>query len=123
MKRSRQIGLTLLASLSLAACGDSEEPTQVATYLTRQACVEDWGSDDDCDDDGDGRWRGPRYYYLGGRPYYYAKKSCAAMAVPGSAQFSRLSMGSTSPRATSTTAASVSRSGFGGRASFHGASS
>lgn len=123
MKRSRHICLTLLASLSLAAC-DSEEPTQRAMYLSRQACVEDWGSDDECeDDDNDGHWHGPHYYYHSGRPYYYAKNSKTPMAVPASAQFSRVSAGSASPRAAAVTSSSISRGGFGGRSSFHSAAS
>ncbi|MBI5559195.1 MAG: hypothetical protein HY885_16350 [Deltaproteobacteria bacterium] len=123
MKRSRRICLTLLASLSLAAC-DSEEPTQRAMYLSQQECIDDWGSVDECeDDDHDGHWHGPHYYYHGGKPHYYSKKSGSAMAVPGSALFSRVSAGSTSPRAASTISSSISRGGFGSSSSSHSASS
>ncbi|MFZ5761103.1 MAG: hypothetical protein ACOY32_15930 [Thermodesulfobacteriota bacterium] len=123
MKRSRTICLTLLASLSLVACS-SEEPTQQAEYLNLQDCIEDWGNAEECDDDDhDGRWRGPHYYYHKGKPYYFAKKTGAPLAVPSSAHFSGVAEGAFSPKASSTISSSVSRGGFGKSSSWHGASS
>lgn len=113
MKRSKQIGLTLLASLSLAACGGADQPTERALYKSKQECVEDWGSDDNCEDDGNNRYRGPHYFYSGGRPFYYSKNSNTAVPVADSAPFSRVAAGTKSPRAASTFSSSTSRGGFG----------
>lgn len=113
MKRSKRIGLTLLASLSLTACGGAEQPTERALYKSKQECAEDWGSDDDCEDYGNGYYRGPHYYYSGGRPYYYSKKTGESLAVADSAKFSRVAAGSRSPKAATTISSSVSRGGFG----------
>jgi uncharacterized protein YgiB involved in biofilm formation len=123
MKRSRQISLTLLASLSLAAC-DADEPSQRAVYTSQQACVEDWGDTDNCDDDDhDGSWYGPHYFYHSGKTHYYSKKSGKVMAVPSNYRFSGLGAGVSSPRAAKVVASSISRGGFGGSSSSHGAAS
>jgi uncharacterized protein YgiB involved in biofilm formation len=45
------------------------------------------------------------------------------MAVPGHALFSRVAQGSSSPRAASTFASSISRGGFGSSSTFHSSSS
>jgi len=123
MKRSRQIGLTLLASLSLTACG-ADESGQQAIYLNQQACIEDWGDPENCDDDdNDGAWRGPSFFYSGGKPHYYSKKKKTVMAVPSNYRFASLAQGVTSPRAAKMVASSISRGGFGGSSSSHGAAS
>lgn len=122
MKRSRRISLTLLASLTLAACG-SDQATQQAAYRSRQDCVTDWGSEEDCENDGRGGWYGPHYFFMSGRPYFYSKRGASPIPVPDGAAFSKLSPTSISPRATRTIATNVSRGGFGRSAFFHGASS
>lgn len=122
MKRSRRIGLTLMASLSLAAC-DSEQPAQQAFYQSQQACVDDWGSDECDDDDGDGHWRGPLYFYHGGGYHYYKKKGGTILPVAATSKLAGLSAGASPPGAMATKTASVPRGGFGRAAASHGASS
>ncbi|MHB8811133.1 MAG: hypothetical protein ACYC9M_14140 [Desulfobulbaceae bacterium] len=123
MKRSRHIGLILMASISLAAC-DSGQETQQALYQNRQDCTEDWGNDECEDDDGDGHWHGPHYFYYGGRYHYYPKKAgAAAVPVAASSKLANLAPGAAPPRAMSTRTGSVSRGGFGKSASSFGASS
>lgn len=121
MKRSHYVSLTLLASLVVVAC-DADQATQQALYATQQECVEDWGMEDECDDDGFGHWHGPHYYYHSGKPYYYSKKH-GAVPVPDSARFSQVKPGASSSKALSTTATRVSRGGFGSSAKAFAASS
>lgn len=118
MKRSRRIGLVLMASLSLAAC-DSQQATEQALYQNQQDCVEDWGLDDwDYDD---GHWHGPYYFLSGGRRHYYSKKGGVAMPLPATSKLASLAPGATPPHAISTKTASASRGGFGGSAGKFGA--
>lgn len=113
MKRSPRIALTLLASLSLAACDSADQPTLQSTYQSRQDCAEEWNNDD-CEADSDGHWRGPYYYHSSGRHYYYPKGGNAPQPVTNATTLSRLATGAASPRAISTVPGSrVSRGGFG----------
>ena len=77
MKKSRQVPLILLGSLSLfVGCSQSEQATQTEirqhTYASREDCLNDWGRDErDCQPEKSGRgYRGPRYYWhhTGGYP-------------------------------------------------------
>ncbi|MEW6220298.1 MAG: hypothetical protein AB1634_12305 [Thermodesulfobacteriota bacterium] len=123
MKRSPVIALTILATLQLAACADDQE-TQRAVYSSRQACVEDWGSEDDCEAEagGTGMWMGPWFYYHLGRPYYFGRQSGIATPLGTNARFGQAAAGG-SATAVKTVTGSVSRGGFGSSASLHGASS
>lgn len=123
MKRSRRIGLILMASISLTAC-DSGQETQQALYQNRQECIEDWGNDECDDSDGDGYWHGPHFFYAGGRHHYFPKKTGgAAVPVAATSKLAGLAPGVAPSRAVSTKSGSVSRGGFGGSAAGHGASS
>ena len=42
MKRSREIVLALIASVSLTACGPDTQTTQRDMYKNRDDCVKDW---------------------------------------------------------------------------------
>ncbi|MFZ5774478.1 MAG: hypothetical protein ACOY3Z_03220 [Thermodesulfobacteriota bacterium] len=122
MRRSPRIALTLLASISLAACDSADQPTSQSVYLNRQDCAEEW-SDDDCETDSDGHWRGPHYYYHSGRHYYYPRAATAPAPVTKSATLARLFAGAPGrTMATASGSKSVSRGGFGSMASRLGGS-
>ncbi len=126
MKRSRKIALTLLASISLTATGCSQQqPTQREIYLTRENCVQDWGSEANCEPSTTGTaYFGPQYYYRGGYPYYFPKDRDEPVPVDRNARFSQLAPGQKSQLSAGTmTATHISRGGFGRASAFHGGSS
>ncbi|MEW6665180.1 MAG: hypothetical protein AB1512_08170 [Thermodesulfobacteriota bacterium] len=127
MKRSKKITLTLIASISLAACGGESQPTKREVYANKQDCIDDWGNEKDCEEvvrQGTSYYHGPHYFYSGGRPYYIPSGSQDPKPVSAAAAFSKVPEGRLSSTATrSVHTASVVRGGFGASASFHGSGS
>ena len=120
MKRSKQITLVLIASASLVACGPSTQDTRREIYGTREKCVEDWGSGDDCEQQpGSGYYHGPHYYYRSGVPYVFRRGSDQAQPANPAGRFSRLPPGALSLNSTGSLRTShISRGGFGRIGSF-----
>ena len=127
MKRSKKITLTLIASISLVACGDESQPTKRAVYANKQDCIGDWGNEKDCEEvlqQGARSYYGPHYFYNYGRPYYIPSGSQDPKPVSSTAAFSRVSEGMQSSTAIrSIHTSSVARGGFGAHASSHGSGS
>lgn len=102
LRKSHRVGLVLMGSLSLAACGESVQQRDV--YATREDCAVDWGEPGkNCEpvrDQHTGAWRyhGPMYSY-GERPA--TRNAGASRAV----------------------ASHVTRGGFGSMAAAHGSGS
>ena len=122
MKRSKEIALTLLASVSLVAGGCSQEQmTKREVYKTRQQCIDDWGSEEECEQDRSGGYFGPHYVYWGGHPYYYPRGSVDPVPVRGNAQFAGVREGMRSAYSAGTISdRHITRGGFGKSSSFHG---
>lgn len=122
MKRSRTITLTLLASATvlLTACG-SDQTTTRELYGNKQKCVEDWGSEDKCEQTSGGRYYGPHYYWHSGRPYYFPRGG-GDPEPARSGHFSTLTQGSRSANSISSISGTVSRGGLGSSSSFHSSS-
>jgi uncharacterized protein YgiB involved in biofilm formation len=124
MKRSKEITLILIASASLAACGPSSQDTRREIYASREKCVEDWGSEDDCDQQSGGSYHGPHYFYRGGVPYYYRRGADQAQPLGAANKFSRLAPGTASLNSSgSLTTSHMTRGGFGRIGSFFRAGS
>ena len=127
MKRSKKITLTLIASISLAACGGESQPTKRSVYANKQDCIDDWGNEKDCEEvqqQSTRAYYGPHYFYSGGRPYYVPSGSQEPKPVSSAAAFSKVSEGMQSSTATrSVHTSSVVRGGFGASASSHGSGS
>ncbi|HMK57047.1 MAG TPA: hypothetical protein VK448_10465 [Dissulfurispiraceae bacterium] len=125
MKKSRKIALTLIASACIAASAcSSEQKTQRDVYASRDACANDWGSDQ-CEQDQTGtRTYGPHYYFYGGRPWYFPRGYETPVETrPGQGAYN-IKQGLHSPNAVSSFAASrTTRGGFGGSSFFHGGGS
>lgn len=122
MKRSRTITLTLLASATvlLTACG-SDQATTRELYSSKEKCVEDWGSEDDCEVTANNRYHGPHYYWYGGRPYYFSRGGGDPKPVT-TGRMATLREGGRSSNSIGSISSTVSRGGFGGSSSFHGSS-
>lgn len=119
MKRSKEISLILIASASFVSCGAPSSETHRELYANRQKCQEDWGSEDRCEEQREGRYYGPRYIYSGGRPFYYPRNSEKPVPLGQQGQFSRLSPGMKSLNSSGTfTTSHISRGGFGRIGSF-----
>ncbi|HMK43447.1 MAG TPA: hypothetical protein VK445_04860 [Dissulfurispiraceae bacterium] len=123
MKRSRTITLTFLASATvfLTACSD-DQATKRELYSTKERCVEDWGSEDNCEQTGSGRYHGPHYYWYSGRPYYFPRGGGDAQPAR-TGNFASLREGMSSSHSIGSISSSVSRGGFGRSSSFHGSGS
>jgi uncharacterized protein YgiB involved in biofilm formation len=122
MKRSKKIALTLLASVSLVACGcNQEQMTRREVYKTKQQCIDDWGSDDACEPDRSGGYYGPHYIYRGGSAYYFPRGSVDPVPVAGNAKFANVHEGMRSNQSVGTISdRHISRGGFGRSSLFHG---
>ena len=126
MKRSRTITLSLIATLSLGFQGCShKQATSRELYESKQKCIEDWGSEQDCEEDKNTRYYyGPHYFYRSGRPLYFPRGNEEPVAVPDSAKFSKVPEGARSGHSTSrVTSTHISRGGFGSTGSSHGSGS
>ncbi len=123
MKRSKQIALALIASISITAGCSEKVPTSREVYKSRQACIEDWGTPEECQEDNTqrGYYHGPHYIYMGGYPYYYRTGYDDPMPVSRSAKFASVAEGSSSSLSAHRISSNISRGGFGG--AFHGSSS
>jgi uncharacterized protein YgiB involved in biofilm formation len=120
VKRSKEITLILIASASLAACGPSTQDTRREIYGTREKCLEDWGSEEDCEQQaGSGYYHGPHYFYRGGVPYVFRRGSDQSQPLHPAAGFSRLPAGMASLNSAGSLKTShISRGGFGGIGAF-----
>ena len=126
MKRSRTITLSLIATLSLGLQGcSSKQATSRELYETKQQCIEDWGSEQECEEDNNTRYYyGPHYYYRSGRPFYFPRGNDEPVPVADSARFSKVAEGGRSGRSISRVSSThISRGGFGSLGSFHGSGS
>lgn len=126
MKRSRTITLTLIATLSFGLQGCSQkQATSRELYETKQKCIEDWGSEQDCEEDKNTRYYyGPHYFYSGGRPLYFPRGGDNPVPVGNHARFSGVPEGARSRHSTTrVTSTHISRGGFGRLGSFHGSGS
>ena len=123
MKRSREIVLALIASVSLTACGPDTQTTQRDMYKNRDDCAKDW-DEKDCEDstdrDGAHWYAGPHYYYMGSRPFYYPRGGADPVAATGTSRFVGASPLAPSPRASYAAAHTISRGGFGGSGGMFG---
>jgi uncharacterized protein YgiB involved in biofilm formation len=124
MKRSKEITLVLIASASFVSCSSPPSDTHRELYANREKCVEDWGSEDRCEQQSGGRYWGPRYYYYGGRPFYFPRNTDNPVPLGGEGKFSHLSPGMKSLNSSATfSSPHISRGGFGRIGSFfHGGS-
>ena len=123
MKRSKTITLSLLATLSLTLGGcSSQQSTKREIYQTKQDCLEDWGTEESCEEDKTNRvYHGPHYFYRGGYPYYFRSGMDDPMPVDRRARFSSVPEGGQSMKsAGSLSSARTIRGGFGRASSFHG---
>jgi uncharacterized protein YgiB involved in biofilm formation len=117
MKRSKAIGLVLIASASLVACSEEQAQTQRTQYRSRAECEADWGIDANRCREERGSFFSPYFLFLGGRSlfYPYGANGLAAnqpLAAPSTAQFdSNGQFRSRSPGAITTPG--VTRGGFG----------
>lgn len=126
MKRSRKIVLTLIASASLGAYGcSSEQATQREIYTSKEKCIEDWGTQENCEENKTYRtYYGPHYYRSGGGIYYFPHGSDKSALLGNNARFSSVAPGMKSPNSFSSfSATKVIRGGFGRSSSFHGGGS
>jgi uncharacterized protein YgiB involved in biofilm formation len=126
VKRSRTITLSLIATLSLGLQGcSSKQATSRELYESKQKCIEDWGSEQECEEDKNTRYYyGPHYFYSGGRPLYFPRGSDDPVPVGNHAGFSKVAEGARSAHSTSrVTSTHISRGGFGRLGSFHGSGS
>ncbi|PYE56438.1 hypothetical protein [Deinococcus yavapaiensis] len=111
VKRSRFVGLVLIASVSLTACGSPTSQTRYQ-YASLQDCLRDWNDYQLCERDGDygggyyGHYYGPVIISRSGRTYYRRPGLSSEFVAP-----SRISSGSTHSIGTRTF--TVSRGGFG----------
>ena len=126
MKRSKKIVLTLIASASLGAYGcSSEQATHREIYASKEKCIEDWGTKENCEEDKKyGTYYGPHYYHSGGGIYYFSHGSDNAVRLGDNARFSSIKQGMKSPNSFSSfSSTKVTRGGFGRSSSFHGGGS
>lgn len=125
MKKSRKIALTLMASACIVASACStDQQTQRDVYASKDACANDWGSDQ-CEQDQTGtRTYGPHYYFYGGRPWYFPRGYETPMeARPGMGAYNMRPGASSSHAVSSITSSRTVRGGFGGSSFFHGGGS
>lgn len=111
MKRSAQISLVVLASVTLTACSNDDESRM--QYRTLADCVEDWGDATLCERPTNtsvsaAYFLGPYFIYKAGK--YYYKRTAKSSYVPAPV-VGGLSKPGTSSRSTGKT---VIRGGFGG---------
>ncbi len=117
MKRSQNIVLVLIASISISACGlEGDDSSQQRAYSTKEDCLRDWKADRYCEQSRTsggggtaiiGGWYGPRYWQSGGGMYATTRGGQVervAADVPAARGFS-------SSRSTM-----ITRGGFGGSA-------
>ncbi|GGJ49411.1 hypothetical protein [Deinococcus roseus] len=102
MKRSTQISLVVLATLSMTACSRSDSRMQYRSY---QDCVLDWGDATLCQPSGS-TYLGPVFYTSAGVYYYYTANR-TRVKVPSNGALSRQSTSRTSIGKTTV------RGGFG----------
>jgi len=123
MKRSREIVLALIASVSLTACGPDTQTTQRDMYKNRDDCVKDW-NENECEDSTDRQgthwYSGPHYYYMGSSPFYYPRGGTDPVAAASTSRFAGASTPAPSSRASFATAHTISRGGFGGTGGMFG---
>jgi uncharacterized protein YgiB involved in biofilm formation len=125
MKRSRKITLTLIASISIAACGGTDEQaTKREIYKSKEECKEDWGGEENCEETvttgGHRSYHGPHYFYSSGRPYYFPRGSETPMPAGSHMNFSGVSEGMSSAKSSGHVASThITRGGFGGSSSSH----
>jgi uncharacterized protein YgiB involved in biofilm formation len=126
MKKSRKITLTLIASACIAASAcSSDQKTQRDVYASKDACANDWGSNE-CEQDNRGTsYHGPHYYYYGGRPWYFPRGSETPVETrPLQGAYNMRPGGLHSPNAVSSvTSSRTVRGGFGASSFFHGGGS
>jgi hypothetical protein len=116
MKRSREIVLALIASVSLTACEPDTQATKRDMYKNRDDCAKDW-DEKDCEDSTDSNgahwYAGPHYYYMGSRPYYYPRGGEDPVEATSRSRFAGASPTAASSRASFATANTITRGGFG----------
>lgn len=131
MRRSKQITLSILASVVLTA-GCAQEPAELSLsreqYKSKEDCINDWNSEKDCEETRDQNrqgWYGPRYFYYGGYPYIYRGPDTDPTPVGNAARFSQVAPGQRSALSTGSTTSTghLTRGGFGSRGASHSASS
>jgi len=135
-KRSAAITLVLAGSATLGGCGSPVE--QRDAYMTKAACVRDWGNDALCEPVRDGRYAssyfyGPAYYGNGTTYSLFGRtRSPTLTGSPNAMDVQRVSTGTVAGSHTSQLAmrtgagsgfSNVSRGGFGSSASSHASSS
>lgn len=108
MKKSAQISLVVLASITLTACSDDDESRM--QYNNLADCVEEWGDSTLCEPVNNGGlsaayFLGPYFMYKAGK--YYYKRSSQKNYSPAP------SFGSLSKPGSSSRSTTVIRSGFG----------
>lgn len=110
VKRSRTVGLVLIASVSLTACGSSSQTRY--QYSNLQDCLRDWNDYQLCERDDDsssryyGGYYGPVIISRSGRTYYRRPGLSSDFLAPSS-------VASGSTRSIGTRTFTVSRGGFG----------
>jgi hypothetical protein len=123
MKRSREIVLALVASVSLTACGPETQSTKRDMYTSRDDCVKDWDEkncDDTTDRSGTHWYAGPHYYYAGSRPYFFPRGATDPVDGAAKSRFAGLTGNAPSARATYVAAGTITRGGFGRSGGFFG---
>ncbi|MGO9379842.1 MAG: hypothetical protein ACLPN1_08835 [Dissulfurispiraceae bacterium] len=108
----------------MASACSSEEQTLRDVYASKDACANDWGSDE-CEQAQTGNnYYGPHYYYFGGRPWYYPRGYETPTETKPSQGAYNMKPGLHSPNAISSFASSrIIRGGFGLASFFHGGGS
>ncbi len=131
MRRSKQITLSILATVVLTT-GCSGEPKQLSLnreqYKSKEDCLNDWNSEQDCEEVRDQRlrgWYGPRYFYWRGYPYIYHGPDRDPTPVGNAARFSRVAEGQRSAFSAgrTTSMGHLTRGGFGSSGASHSSSS
>lgn len=126
MKRSRTITLSIIATVSLGLQGCShKQTTSRELYESKQKCIEDWGSEQECEEEKTSRhYYGPHYFYRSGRPLFFPRGGDDPVPVADSAKFSKVAEGSRSGHSINrVTSTHISRGGFGRLGSLHGSGS
>ncbi len=125
MKRSREVALTLMASVCLVAGGcSSEEATKREMYLTKDKCAEDWGAKECEENETRSGYYGPHYFYRSGTTYYVPRGTDDSVPVRQDQGFSRIPQGTRSSNSVSSLSSTRTvRGGFGSSAHSHGGGS
>ncbi|MFC5600728.1 hypothetical protein [Deinococcus cellulosilyticus] len=110
MKRSAQISLVVLASVTLTACSNDDESRM--QYRSMQDCIDDWGAAELCERSTDSGisaayFLGPYFIYKAGK--YYYKRTSRSSYVPAP-----VTGGLSKPGISSRSTGTVIRGGFGG---------